>query len=347
MDAINYMSIDDQIEKLKSQNMTFFDVDSAKMLLARFGYSNIIKSYRDPYVIVSNEKKTFRSGVSFEQVYSLYLFDKNLRTAVMATMLDLEEYIKEITANIVAQSFGTHQDQYLQYRNYQNKRKTKYRFSLPGLLDTLKKTLETDKEPIHHYMEKYGMVPPWILFKSVYFSTIINYIDQLKAREQHLIVQQLYTLNDQLSEEAQVRLMMDTLYISLEYRNMAAHGGRIYNYHCKRQIPLAPSEATSPGEGFCQLLQLLDLLDYKDPVNNLHSVLDREINRHCQLFPQDTTYLGQILNLNITSRNIVWVSGKSKIYHLSQHCSGMKNATEIDLEKVQELGFKPCCRCWF
>ena len=42
MDAINYMSIDDQIEKLKSQNMTFFDVDSAKMLLARFGYSNII-----------------------------------------------------------------------------------------------------------------------------------------------------------------------------------------------------------------------------------------------------------------------------------------------------------------
>lgn len=159
MDAINYMSIDDQIEKLKSQNMTFFDVDSAKMLLARFGYSNIIKSYRDPYVIVSNEKKTFRSGVSFEQVYSLYLFDKNLRTAVMATMLDLEEYIKEITANIVAQSFGTHQDQYLQYRNYQNKRKTKYRFSLPGLLDTLKKTLETDKEPIHHYMEKYGMVP--------------------------------------------------------------------------------------------------------------------------------------------------------------------------------------------
>lgn len=57
----------------------------------------------------------------------------------MAAMLDLEEYFKEVTANVVAQSFGTHQDQYLEYRNYQNKRKTKYRFSLPGILDTLKR----------------------------------------------------------------------------------------------------------------------------------------------------------------------------------------------------------------
>ena len=54
----------------------------------------------------------------------------------MAAMLDLEEYIKEVTANVVAQSFGTHQNQYLEYRNYQNKRKTKYRFSLSGILDT-------------------------------------------------------------------------------------------------------------------------------------------------------------------------------------------------------------------
>ena len=118
----------------------------------------------------------------------------------MAAMLDLEEYFKEVTANVVAQSFGTHQDQYLEYRNYQNKRKTKYRFSLPGILDTLKKTLDTDKEPIHHYIEKYGTVPPWILFKSVYFSTIVNYIDQLKACERRKMVQRIYNL-DSISED--------------------------------------------------------------------------------------------------------------------------------------------------
>lgn len=78
----------------------------------------------------------------------------------MAAMQDLEEHIKEISANVVAQSFGTHQDQYLLFRNYQNKRKRKPRFSLNNLLNTMRETLNTDKEPIHHYMEHYGLVPP-------------------------------------------------------------------------------------------------------------------------------------------------------------------------------------------
>lgn len=35
-------------------------------------------------------------------------------------MLDLEEHIKECAADVVAVSFGIHQDDYLKYRNYQN-----------------------------------------------------------------------------------------------------------------------------------------------------------------------------------------------------------------------------------
>ncbi len=43
----------------------------------------------------------------------------------MAAMLDLEEHIKEAVADVITKSFGTRQDEYLQYRNYQNKRKYK------------------------------------------------------------------------------------------------------------------------------------------------------------------------------------------------------------------------------
>lgn len=71
----------------------------------------------------------------------------------MASMQDLEEHIKEIAANVIAQSFGVDPSSYLQYRNYQNKRKRKERFSLNGILHTMNEALTTDKEPIHHYME--------------------------------------------------------------------------------------------------------------------------------------------------------------------------------------------------
>ena len=101
----------------------------------------------------------------------------------MAAMIDLEEHIKEVSANVIAHSFGTQPDEYLDFRNYSNKRKRKYRFTLKGILDTLKATLDTDKDPIHHYKTEHGIVPPWILFKSVYFSTMVNYIDQFKIAQ--------------------------------------------------------------------------------------------------------------------------------------------------------------------
>lgn len=346
MSTLEYASVDKQIEKLKNQNLIIPNDDSKriKKILETYGYSNIIKSYRDPYVITSGDKKIFRSDITFDQIFSLYTLDKNLRIAAMASMLDLEEYIKEAAADVIAQSFGTHQDNYLQFRNYQNKRKYKYRFTLKGILEKLKDTLETDKEPIHHYMSKYGVVPPWILFKSIYFSTIINFIDQLKATEQVMMIKKIYRDSLPLSEDEQVKLMMDTLFISLEYRNIAAHGGRIYNYKCNRDLHFSGGEKLSTG--FSLLLHLLSFLDYKAPFNYLSNVLNRELNRHCTDYPQDLTYLGQILNVNIISHQIVWVSDKSTKYHSNRYCSGLKDARQMDLERAQKMGFIKCKKCF-
>ena len=237
MKKIIYTTAEQQIEKLKSQNLTILDENLAKLNLQAFGYTNLIKGYREPYIVRSNGKISYRSGVTFDQICSLYIFDKNLRNSVMASMQDLEEHIKETAADVVAKSFGTHQDDYLKYRNYQNKSKRKHRFSLPGILDTMKKSLDTDKEPINHYMQTYGSVPPWILFKSVYFSTITNFIDLFKFPEQKKMIERLYP-NDEynLSPNALVKLMMDTLYICMDYRNISAHGGRIYNYNSDRRL---------------------------------------------------------------------------------------------------------------
>lgn len=343
MSISKYTPIDEQIKKLKQQNLIIPDENAAKRFLGIYGYSNIIKSYRDPYIIKSNDKKEFRSDVTFNQVFSLYTLDKNLRIAVMASMLDLEEYIKEAAADVIAQSFGTHQDDYLQFRNYQNKRKYKYRFTLTAILKKFRETLETDKEPIHHYQTKYGSVPPWILFKSVYFSAIVNFIDQLKAPEQIMMVKKLYSCNSELPESEQVKLMMDTLFIALEYRNIAAHGGRIYNYQCNRDLHFLGHENLS--NGFSLLLRLLNQINYQGPFTYLNKVLNRELNRHCNSFPQDVTYLGQILNVNITARNVVWVSDASKKYHANQYCSGLKDAKQIDLENAENLGLIPCKKC--
>lgn len=301
MDEINYTTPTEQIEKLRSQNMIILNEDFAKEQLQQCGYSNLIKSYRDPYTLVSNGRKIYRSGITFEQVLSLYTLDKNLRNAVMSAMLDLEEHIKEAAADVVASSFGVHQDRYLQFRNYRDKSKRKRRFSLAGILETMQKTLKTDKNPIFHYSSVHGIVPPWILFKSIYFS-------------------------------------------SLEYRNLAAHGGRIYNYECKNKLRVIQN-TNSNFHGFSLLLLLLSFFKYSSPFEILNDALTKELNRHCNLFPEDITYLGQILNVNITISNNVWVTGRSKKYHRDKHCSGILNAKSIDVKAAETQGYTPCKKC--
>ena len=301
------------------------------------------------YIIKTNGRITYRSSVSFEQIFSLYMLDKNLRNAVMASMQDLEEHIKELSADVIANTFGIHQEEYLQFRNYQNKKKRKPRFSLANILDTMRKALNTDKEPIHHYAVKYGAVPPWILFKSIYFSTIINFIDLFKQTEKENLIRRLYDIeNFDLPISSLNMLMMDTLFVCLDYRNMAAHGGRIYNYNSNSRLRMEEifgNTSTTYIIGFGKLLFLLSLFRYQNPYERLNSVLKDEINRHCSAFPQDVTYLGQILNLDIHETEVVYVSNNSQKYHKNPHCSGIVDSVEIPLEEAKSMEYEPCKRC--
>lgn len=348
-ESISYSSVEHQLEKLQSQNLIIEDIASAKNALNTIGYSSLIKSYREPYTYRKNDKVKYRDGVTFEQLVSLYLLDKHLRSAVIAAMLDLEEHVKAISAEVIAARFGTSTDEYLNYRNYRNKRKRKARFSLSGLLTKFHETLLSEKDPIHYCMQKHGDVPPWILFKGAYFSTIVNFIDQFKEPEQLTLMSKLYDMEDTaLSENALRYLMLDTLFVCQEYRNLAAHGGRIYNYSCSYQFHVSQIWGEQPPSdlsGFNTLLYLLHLLSYSYPYLTIANALDQEINRHCKRFPADVTYLGSILNVNITQRNVVYRSKGGRIFHRDPHCCGIKNAEILDLSEAKSQGLKACSKC--
>lgn len=349
MTNIQYTTVDKQIDKLLSQKLIIKDIDSAKDVLTLFGYSNLIKSYREPYVIKTESSIEYRTGVVFEQISSLYILDKNLRNSVMAAMQDLEEHIKETAATVISEAFGTNEDNYLAYRNYRNVKKRKYRFTLPGILDKLKETLNTDKNPIHHYVEKYGNVPPWILFKSIYFSTIVNFIDLFKETESRRMANKLYDKSKLgLSDDSLITLMMDTLFICLDYRNTAAHGGRIYNHNCHHKLRnkmIFDDKKHLTNSGFCQFLFLLSLFEYKVPYKYLQASLEQELTRHCSHFPEDITYLEEIFNINIISKHVVFITNSSNKYHTSPYCSGIKNPSEIELDEAKKNGYIPCKRC--
>lgn len=345
--TIPYTTSKKQIQKLKKNNLLIEDSNFAAEMLSMNGYSNLIKSYRDPYILSNDGKKTYRTGVTFNQIFSLYLLDKNLRNSVMAAMLDLEEHIKECAANVIARSFGTDPDEYLKFSNYRDRNRSGP-FSLSKILSKLRRTLYTDKYPIKHYMDKYNTVPPWILFKSVYLSTIVNLIKLMKIPEQEQLASQLYK-GLSLSVPQKRMLMIDTLFVCLEYRNLVAHGGRTYNYNCKCEVRwqqiFETNDSSDEPHGFCQLLTLLHFLDYDRPVELLTETLSIETNRHCIAYPSDVTYLGQVLNIDIEPVHNVFKTKRGNKYHTDPHCSGIHDAIAIDIKDAVNQGLVPCKRC--
>lgn len=298
-------------------------------------------------MLTTDGKKVYRTGITFEHITSLYLFDKNIRNAMMAAMLDLEEHIKESVANVIASSFGTDPNEYLKFANYRDKKKNNKRFKLSSVLNTIKEEVFSDKNPIAHYRIEYGIVPPWILFKGIYFSTIVNFIDKFKPTERLKLVNLLYNSEElDLEEDSLIKLMSDTLSICVEYRNVAAHGGRIYNHNTKaslrEELIFGKSLKTS---GLGQLLFLLNMLHYPMPFRRLYSVLQQELTRHCNAYPEDVTYLSQILKMDIQPKTIVYISAKTHKYHSNSHCSGIKSPQEMDINDAIDMGYLPCKRC--
>ena len=349
--TIIHTTVNQQIEKLKNQNLIINNEAFAREMLSLYGYSNIIKSYREPYILTTSTGIKYRSNIAFEQLFSLFILDKNLRSAVMAAMLDFEEHIKEIAANVVCDSFGIHQDDYLNYRNFQNKRKHKSRFSLKNVLKTMNKALDTDRNPIYHYKTIYSTVPPWILFKNIYFSTIVNYIDQFKTKERTEAAKILYSGSREvlnISDDSLGKLMLDTMFICLEYRNTVAHGGRTYNHVCQstlRSDEIFGVGKVNLGTGFNQLLSLLSIVSYSSPFNQIEFALNNLVNEHCNSYPQDATYLGQVLNIDIVMRNIVHTLPSSERYHANPNCSGMMGSSSIELHEAESKGLSACKRC--
>lgn len=56
-DSLVYLTLDQQIEKLKSQKLEFLNENFAREVLQIYGYFNIINGYREPYILHQSSYK--------------------------------------------------------------------------------------------------------------------------------------------------------------------------------------------------------------------------------------------------------------------------------------------------
>lgn len=131
MRTIQYSTPEQQIELLKSRGLIISNESFTINALSSYGYYNIINGYKRPYSHVVDGSRTYNVGVTFEQIYSLAMLDRNIRNSVMSSLLDLEEALRAAMADVICTNISIDHNEYLRKEHYQARSNKIYRFSTP------------------------------------------------------------------------------------------------------------------------------------------------------------------------------------------------------------------------
>ena len=99
-----FKTIDEQIEILKDKGLSFNDEALAKKILLRENYF-FISGYRDAFY-KSNKDKAFINGATFEELYALFMFDRNIRNILFKNLLIVENNLKSIFSYQLSRKYG-------------------------------------------------------------------------------------------------------------------------------------------------------------------------------------------------------------------------------------------------
>lgn len=319
----NFTTFEEQIKILKGRKLTFINEEGAIDALRRYGYYNIINGYKDPYVHYIEEdgeqKEFYNEGVTFEQVFSLYMMDRYLRSAVMDAMLEVEDNLKTVAAHTIGEVFSAELPVYLSRTNYKpGKPRKDGSFQIDGVMAKFQKVLDDEMiAPIQFYKDKYNNVPPWILFKGASLGNIVNFIKLQKSPQKTNIISLIYAIPYHFAENQEIRdLFMDTIFACLDFRNCVAHGGRTYNHcgkasfrynkllHSELDISEADYRNGKGKRGLIPLLAALKIFDNSNISRTLSQGVEFFAELHLEKYPDDEDYLAQFLPIENINLNL-------------------------------------------
>ena len=100
--AKEFKSTNELIEILNSKGVLIKDEDNVKCLIEKYSYYSIVNSYKWIFKIGEN----YKDNASFEEIFAMYKFDKNLKIIMLKYILEIEAVIKTKIANLFAEKYG-------------------------------------------------------------------------------------------------------------------------------------------------------------------------------------------------------------------------------------------------
>ena len=221
-----FKKLDEQVEILKNKGLTINDSSYAKEVLLRENYF-FLNGYRHLF-LKSSTNKTYIEGVTFEELYSLFLFDRAFRNILFKNILTIENNVKSIMSYQLSMQYGYHEKDYLNRRNFTNNQEKNKQVN--DVIRKMKRQIKSNAEShsaTMHYVNSYGYIPLWVLVKVLSFGIIGEFYSILK-REDQLSIADVYNLDSDTFANYLIMLS--------NYRNICAHEDIVFENRSQRQI---------------------------------------------------------------------------------------------------------------
>ena len=226
-----FLSFGEQITYLETtKKLTIQDTAYAEAMLKRIGYFTLIGGYKQPFK--NPTTRNYKDGVRFEDIVALYFFDENLRELFLKYILKIERHIRTLLAYHFTQKHGERQETYLNLQNYRVDAKN---------IDDVRRLLSTlghlanqnsDYPYINHQRVLYGNVPLWVLLNGVTFGSLSKFYKLTTPDIQSKIAQNFDKVNQ--------KQLGKYLSVMTKFRNVCAHGERLFSYQTRNDIPDTP-----------------------------------------------------------------------------------------------------------
>lgn len=222
-----FKNLDEQIEILETKGLIINDKDMAKEVLFRENYF-FVSGYRHLFM-QSYRANQFILGTTFEELYSVFLFDRNIRNIMFKYILIIENNIKSIISYQLSKRYGIKEKDYLNPRNFsQNTLKTR---QITDVLNKVKRQIRVNgmqHKATVHYLSNYGYIPLWILVKVLSLGIVSELFNILKSEDKKSI-SDFYDIDSETL----------SIYLSLasNFRNLCAHEDILYDHRTQRNIP--------------------------------------------------------------------------------------------------------------
>ncbi len=285
-----FKTYNQQLKILRSRNLLIPNGSKAIKILRRENYYAVINGYKDIFLDPSHSSDYYKDGTSFDNIYALYCFDRNLRSILLKYILRMESSLKAKIAYRFSEEYPTNFN-YLDMKNFGDNIP-----AVTALIAHISNDIKNNVEqfrpgqkasPFCHYLNVHKELPLWGLMKKLSLGETAHFYAALTDSLKICVLsdvckeyQKEYRLSaPKVPNSADVLSFTQMLDFIVKFRNICAHGERMYDTVIKRKknIPQITffymNKPLTFSSRFADVIHILGLFllksDYKEFVKEI------------------------------------------------------------------------------